>query len=366
MSSTVPSDSSVYYSGKYWNDYEVVVEYINNRATGNPQVDWIEFCIEAGYTGRALILNCGNGWVERDLIDRGMVTSCLALDYSESLILEAQEKSGNRDIVYFSQDINSFDFPISEFDLIINYAALHHTAYLNRTLDGCRKALKDGGVLISFDYIGPHRNQYDFQTWEKIQKVNNELPQSAKSELIYPHLPTMLVSDPTEAVHSELFLDLLARHFENVVEKPLGGSIAYPILTHNPKIASLSSFEQKLIIENILLIDSNESNTIDNSLFGFFISKPKVSNLAQSILWSELQAIENLRESRAKQKSGIYYEKSLVQTMTEEISDLRITVEHKQAYIEELFGQMKPIQKIKAQSRLKHLYQRIIKHKFGF
>ena len=60
METTKPISSDVYYKDNYWNDYTAVREYINTRITGLPHNDWIDFCIAKGYSGRALILNCGN------------------------------------------------------------------------------------------------------------------------------------------------------------------------------------------------------------------------------------------------------------------------------------------------------------------
>ena len=172
METTKPTNSEVYYKDSYWNDFPLVKSYMNTRITGSPDKDWIDFCITNKYLGRALILNCGNGWAERELIDRGMVSSCLAIDISPTLVAQAIQERGSRDIEYLCQDINVYDIPKNDFDLVINFAALHHTAYLERTLLGCRDALKE----------------------------------NAQQNLIYPHLPTILISDPTEAIHSELII----------------------------------------------------------------------------------------------------------------------------------------------------------------
>ena len=41
--------------------------------------------------------------------------------------------------------------------------------------------------------------------------------------MVYPHLPTMLVSDPTEAIHAELIMPVLRRYFEIEHFRALGG-----------------------------------------------------------------------------------------------------------------------------------------------
>jgi len=337
METTRPINSEVYYKDSYWNDFSLVKSYINTRITGSPDKDWIDFCITNGYLGRALILNCGNGWVERELIDRGMISSCLAIDISPTLVAQAIQERGSRDIEYLCQDINVYDFPKHEFDLVVNFAALHHTAYLERTLLGCRGALKENGMLITYDYIGPHRNQYSWSNWQKINQVNDSLPENAQQNLIYPHLPTMLISDPTEAIHSELIIETIDHYFTNVIERSIGGSIAYPILTQNSKLSNISEIELESVIQKVLQYDLNETLELKESFFAFLVSIPRSQNSSQLISQNLRLEREIQREDSARINNGEYYSKTLLQKLTEEISDLRIAVEHKQSFIEDLF-----------------------------
>ncbi len=87
----VNDDSGVYYSGTYWNDFEIVRDRINCLISGDPTRTWHEhFARETQRTfKRALILNCGNGWVERELVDRGLIAEGVGMDYSQPLIDEA-------------------------------------------------------------------------------------------------------------------------------------------------------------------------------------------------------------------------------------------------------------------------------------
>ena len=112
-------NAPVYYTGKYWNDLVQVRSHLNQLATGNPRSDWVTKVLELHEPGRALILNCGNGWVERDLFDRGLILSAIAVDISESLLSEAETRKGDRAIEYVQADINSFEFPKEEFDFVI-------------------------------------------------------------------------------------------------------------------------------------------------------------------------------------------------------------------------------------------------------
>ena len=58
-----------------------------------------------------LFINCGNGRMEREFIDKSIVKSVDAFDYSEVLIQEAKSKRLKRDIAYFKADANRIELP---------------------------------------------------------------------------------------------------------------------------------------------------------------------------------------------------------------------------------------------------------------
>ena len=96
--SDVNEDSDVYYSGIYWNDYEVVRRRWNEWISGDPDRDWFEhFAAQSRppFT-RALVLNCGNGWVERDLVGRGHIKEAVGTDYAQDLLDQALDRGPER------------------------------------------------------------------------------------------------------------------------------------------------------------------------------------------------------------------------------------------------------------------------------
>lgn len=128
--------------------------------TGDKNKGWMQdfkerFCGKPFEHG--LALNCGNGWVERDFIDVGLVKRITAFDYSMDLFRSAKRDKGDRPISYFRTDINRIDFGENQFDLVINVAALHHVQYINRLARILAGAIKDHGIMVNFDYIGQAR-----------------------------------------------------------------------------------------------------------------------------------------------------------------------------------------------------------------
>src|SRR4029078_2762564 len=133
----------------------------------------------------------------------------VGVDYLQPLIDEAQKEADAQKLPfrYYQMDINTVAFPESGFDLVVNHAGCHHIAYLDRVLRAVNNIMTDDGYFINYDYVGPHRNQYSFHQWNEIILLNRSLPEELQNELAYPHLPTMLATDPTEAIHSELILE---------------------------------------------------------------------------------------------------------------------------------------------------------------
>ena len=132
MSSTVPSATFQYYGDRYWNSINMVEVELRRRAADEVGVSWGQKLLD--WHGRpfnkAIALNCGNGWVERELVRTGVVRCAVGLDISEPLLDSARKAAADEhlDIEYHKADTNlaTFDFP--GVDLVVNFAAMHHVA----------------------------------------------------------------------------------------------------------------------------------------------------------------------------------------------------------------------------------------------
>jgi len=326
MSSSVVNDNpEIYYSGTYWNDYKPVVEYMSRCFTGDPGKWWQEdfkerFCAEPFLS--ALFLNCGNGWVERQFIDSGMVASVTAFDYSADLVAAAEADKGDRSITYFQADANTVDFGEDKFDLVVNVAALHHVQKLDRLHRKLCAATRPGGILVNFEYIGPARNQYGKQQWQYIQEQNAALPERIRMErLLMPHLPTMLVTDPTEAIHSDLILNVQARYFDIFERHDTGGGIAYQLLTHNPKLQGIPELELAELLRPLL--DTDWQFTQEGrvpAMFSYFLSRPRKEALRKrSRLWFHTLQ-EDGREALARRRRGVYSWRQFLELRAQDIA----------------------------------------------
>jgi SAM-dependent methyltransferase len=317
----VNENSGVYYTGTYWNDFETVRRRINGRISGEPTRKWHEhFANETGRTfKRALILNCGNGWVERELLEHGLIAEGVGMDYAQAMVDEATARSrdGSLPLTYVQADVNKGIFPEGEFDLVVNHAAAHHIAFLDRVFRQICRVLPEDGWFVSVDYVGPHRNQYRLDAWEEVWRINSQLPPSLRQDLIYLSLPEMLIIDPTEAIHSELILDTFSRYFRAGNSTALGGAIAYPLLTHNARMFDTDDEEQQsLWIEKILQADDRFlAANPESTLFAYFSGIPNKGVLKETEILAVWSAEEDERERRAREEGGgEYYERGALAT----------------------------------------------------
>ena len=324
---TVATDSSVYYHSGYWNDLAAVQRYMNRRASGDPEVSWPEHL--ATSTGRtfakALVLNCGNGWVERGLVAAGLVKEAVGVDYAEDLLITARAEAAKAGLPlrYAQLDTNTAAWPEDGFDLVINHAAGHHVAYVDKVFRSIAQLLPEDGLFVSFDYLGAHRNQYPTTQWEAAFLANEALPPELRNELGYPHLPTMLVSDPTEAIHAELILPTLRRYFEIDHFRALGGGVAYPVLTFNKAIFAKPETEPEVAaaIEQVLAADAayTDADPEANTLFGYVIARPRKQALADAARLAGWTAAEEDRERQAAAEGGRYYPDTMMAVLYERL-----------------------------------------------
>jgi SAM-dependent methyltransferase len=323
-----PSNDFKYYNGvKYWNNFDVVLENQNKLITGDRNKFWQEYVLHKyGKFDDSFFFNCGNGWVERDLYAKGLIGTATAFDFSAELI-EASIKiafSLGLPFNYFVADCNNLEIMSKSYDVVVNNAAMHHVAFVNRLTHNLALSLRRGGYYIGFDYVGPHRNQYPFEIWSQIIKLNNKLPERYRKKLVYPHIKTMLATDPTEAIHSELQLKVFERYFNFEEFVPLGGSIAHELLFNNLCLhQEQHTVDGKNVLKYILDEDFNFINSFPNfNFFAFWIGKVKDNNFPDSnqiYLW---QQEENSREQSASENQGRYYEPLALEIIYDDFDQL--------------------------------------------
>lgn len=306
---SVPSEGHRYYTGRYWNDFETVRRHLDDRATGDPNLTWYDALASEGRRfGRTLILNCGTGWVERELHRVGIVDEVVGIDIAPHLLDQARQGAADvgMNATYVEMDVNRRPLPDGPFDLVVNHAAGHHVSHIDRVFRQVADRLAPDGLFVSWDYIGPHRNQYPAAIWEAAWEVNRTLPEHLRQDMRYPHLETMLADDPTEAVHSELVLATIERHFDITHRALLGGAIGYLLLTHNEAIHRAPLAEVEEWLTRIMEADARFTDAEPrHSMFAYVIARGRAEAHPPEVLaaWT---AEEDEREARAAANGGEY------------------------------------------------------------
>lgn len=311
MSSPVPSATFEYYGSNYWNAIEMVELELRRRAADRSGQSWAQKLRE--WNGRpftkALSINCGNGWVERELVGTQVVASAVGIDISETLLAEARThaQEAGLDITYERHDTNISPLAFDGIDLVVNFAAMHHVARLDRVMRQLCRLLPEDGAFMSWDYIGPHRNQYPTAMWEAMWALNKTLPPAMRKTMQYPHLPTMLESDPTEAIHSELIMATMRRYFHLDHVRYLGGGLAYELLNFNE--AFFDGRDHTDLVQQLLDADAAymEPDPEANTLFVFVLARPNKAALHDEAALAAWTAEEDERERRAERDGGRYY-----------------------------------------------------------
>jgi hypothetical protein len=131
----------------------------------------------------------------------------------------------------------------------------------------------------------------------------------------YPLLDLWIEVDPTEAVHSELTVETLRRYFRVPEFVPLGGALAYPVLTHNENLFSESTDPTERERWGQMVLDRDAEyleDHPDSNLFAYFTAQPNKEILLDQAALDAWERAEELREARAAENGGRYYDRSML------------------------------------------------------
>lgn len=314
-----------HYADRYWNDLPEVLAYIQRRATGDPTRWWMDHLRDTWCTPprrRGLVIGCGNGWVERDLYDRGVCERFDAFDASPAYLAQAEADRGDRPIRYLRSDFRSF-VPDGTYDLVVNVAALHHAQHLHRHVARLRAAMDPDGILVNWEYVGPRRNQYPRSQLAAMRAVRDALPERFRTP--HPLKPTRrdaVCGDPTEAVHSDEILRAIDDHFEVVLRNDLGGGIAYQLLWNFVEPFEAGDPEARAALAAILRADEQQTGTSQvPAMFTYLVARPRRSTTVAAR--ARVQLVEPVRELAPRVLKGRYPVEAVQELGERAISRLR-------------------------------------------
>lgn len=330
-----PSDGFNYYHQLVtWGSFPEQAQKLNRLVSGDPANNWMAHLKARHPTFRhCLSINCGNGWVEREMFRKGIFERVTGTDIMAEHLKAAQAEADaiGMPAKYIRVDVNNDPVPDLGFDLAFNHAALHHVANIDFVVRRLCQLLPENGILASYDYTGPHRNQYDYEMWSRAVEFNHQQPEHLRNDrLIYPHMRTMLHIDPSEAIHSELIIPTFRRYFHIEEQVALGGAFAYLLLQEHSKLHKQRDTEdgRRLLAEIMRIDDEVTAGDIDRSLFTFLVLRPNkaaLENTAQLDVWT---CEEAAREEAARQNGGRYSPASALELVYDDLAMANWKLEH--------------------------------------
>lgn len=231
-----------------WLEHPVARACINVRLSGDATVGLAEYWRAKFLTvpaRRALSLGCGFGLWERMALAANLALHIDAYDVSEAAITQARayaaEAGYAERVTYHVADINSIALPHSHYDVIFGVSSLHHVRGLEHLFAGCRRALKENGLFLIDEYVGPARFQSSPKAVALINKLIQVLPPRYRTSVYhngqpretYANIPpdVLAAHDPSEAIRSDEILPVLRQHFEVVDYRPYGGALLHMLLS---------------------------------------------------------------------------------------------------------------------------------------
>lgn len=216
----------------YWLENQIIHDHYQNMATSGKDVHWINYVAQEFIKdkSRVLSMGCGEGALERHLT---LVTNFLhvdALDLNEQRLKVAKESAydvKSSVINYLRYDfieyINSYDG--HKYDAIIFNMSLHHSSDPFALLKACKHVIKDDGIIILNEYVGPSRLQVPIFTRKLVEHFikskKNDNNFDVLKKYLYPTIDEVISADPTEAIVPEIIPASIDQLFEIAYSQPI-------------------------------------------------------------------------------------------------------------------------------------------------
>ena len=261
----------------------------NRLATGNADLEYEDYIMTGYLSGKKglkmLSVGCGTGARERKFAKYPCFSSIEGIDLASNLIAEARRHASEmnfRNINYITGDFKTARLTFESYDLILFNSSLHHFYNIEELIQSrIIPLLKNNGLLVIFEYVGPNRLQCtDFQLAAS-NKILKALPlkykgrfnsNSVKTKIYRPGLIRMFLVDPSEAVDSEAIIPSIHRHFKIIEEKKLGWDLTWLLFKDIAHNFLQDNKETKQLLSNIFCMEDEYMKITGRSdaIFGIY------------------------------------------------------------------------------------------------
>lgn len=285
-----------------WLESDVIVQYVSKRVTGDLNKSFYEIIKKYKSTkfNRALIVGCGSGQLERDLIKGNFIECAVGVDISKESIELAKYNSKLESISdkleYRVFDLECGDYKkLGHYDIIIVCMVAHHVENLRNFFYKLKELLIPNGIIVLNEYIGPNRFWHNDKTVNIINKLLAVIDESFKynhlisngelrEEYVRTPLSHFMANDPSEAINSEKILKNLSNNFSILENKSYGGQINHMLLSGIIDNFSCSASDKTILRLLMAFEEILEDSKVIKSDFAFIVAKPKNRNWFETLL----------------------------------------------------------------------------------
>jgi SAM-dependent methyltransferase len=240
-----------------WTALPAVQLRLNVRSSGRSDMGWHAYCLsllDRALLGRARMLVLGREslWLERDLERRNVFERC---DVAEA---------------------NDAELPPAEYDVVWCDQTLCRVADLERAVARIARALRPGGFLFAYEYVGAARLAIGRMQREAVRAAFLLVPRRYRIAPSGALLTDVALPSASGSETPPPIVRTLREHFEFADYRPLGGTLLQYVLKDiagsflADDRAAVAVLEMLFAIEDAL-IDSGELE----SDFALIVAKPK-------------------------------------------------------------------------------------------
>ncbi|MDI9679449.1 class I SAM-dependent methyltransferase [Burkholderia cenocepacia] len=217
-------------------------DYYNRRVMGHENLHYLHYFLRKYLSDKPGLVvgsfGSGGGHLERSLLEMGFPCEKIeGYELNPRLVESSNAKAieiGAHNLEYFEADLNNPNLPVNRYDLGIFFHSLHHVERVDACVAAAKASLKDDGLLLVVDFVGPTQHQWTDQQLSIAQSLLQALPKRyrvigkgprIKNKLRRPSVREVVRADPSEAIRSEDLLPALRAHFVEIELKSLGGTI---------------------------------------------------------------------------------------------------------------------------------------------
>jgi len=233
----------------YWETLTDVFKYQFRSITGDENLHYIEYTLNFIKENigrkdlRGLFIGCmeGDPGPEVTVMGTGLCSRIEVIDIAEGL-LKKQEKNtlgrGVKGIEYVRQDCNELNLEENAYDFIFAVGTVHHIEKLENLFDQINRGLKDNGLFMTREYVGPNRLQFTDMQLSIINEILAILPEKYRIQLggdiknicERPDINELIKTDPSESIRSQDILSAMKERLEIINMVYTGGTILHPLL----------------------------------------------------------------------------------------------------------------------------------------